>query len=236
MSSDVSGSNNTARNASVAASFHTYSRICPGAFHFALWALLSVPAAVFFIIYFTEDAADWALYTGLGFIALFFLRWLLDYIHKLTTYAAYKEFVEWTTYKDFTSPLGYRLDGWEAVGSFPNQLKNRYWSKDTVIEVVMREGSSSEKMHQVKKVLQQFMEEANKNFYEAEPGGDGRTRWEFTRMLKITGSTDTNVIGALYVLFHEHLRNFQHQHPVIDRVKIKFDPNIFKVEPPPHTD
>lgn len=207
--------------------FYTWSKIFPGRFNFMLWFMLLVPATVFFIIYFSEDDSRWALYTGSVFVSVFLFRWLYDFIQRVLGFGAYK------TFRD---SLGFRLKGWETLGTFPKQLDDRYWSVRSKVEIFLHEFATAEQKKLVQDAVFLFMSAANKKFYEAEPGGDGRVKWGPKNAIKVYGSSDAAVIGEMYRLIHVYLRSIHQRYPVISSVNITFDPEIIHVSPPQHTD
>lgn len=205
-------------------SFRTYSKIYPGRMNFPLWCLLCVPGITFLIMYVCDsETGTWALYGGIGFFIVFMLRWLIDLIIKLSTFS---------TYKTFRSRLGFNLEGWETIGTYPMQLNRRCWSKNTSIELFVKNTASDQDLKLIKDALYLFMTSANKTFYEAEMGGDGRRQWEQVNKLKLMGSSNIAVIGCVYTLLTEYLQSIQHKYHVITLVKISFDPDIFVVNPP----
>ncbi|CAN5906864.1 hypothetical protein BH11BAC7_BH11BAC7_22310 [soil metagenome] len=209
-------------------SFHAYSRIFPGGFNFGTWVLLCIPAIVLIGLYFfSDDTGIWALYAGAFLIGVFLVRWLFDFIQKLATF---------NSYKNFTSSLGFQLEGWEMLGAYPKQLSYRSWSGKSTVEVILKETITREQTKLVKDALFLFNSRANGKFYEAEMGGDGRTKWDFVNGLKVLGSSDINVIGDMYTLINDHLKSVQQKYHSIVVVKVKFDPTVFNVEPPPNTD
>lgn len=205
-------------------SFHTYGKIYPGRMNFPLWCLLCVPGITFLIMYFCDsETGVWALYVGIACFLTFIFRWMTDLFIKLSTFP---------TYKTFQSRLGFSLEGWETLGTYPMQLKNRCWSKNTSIEVFVKDPASDQGLKLIKDALFLFMASANKTFYEAEMGGDGRRQWEQVNKLKLMGSSNIAVIGCMYTLLTEYLQSIQHKYHVITLVKISFDPDIFVVNPP----
>lgn len=204
-------------------SFHTYAKIYPGQMNFMLWFLICVPATVFLCLYFFDDeTGKWSLYTALVLYAVFIIRWIADRIMKLSTYSKYK---------DFPSELGFQLEGWDTLGSYPDQLKNRYWSECTTLEVHVMDHTTGDVRKLINDALFLFMSNANKSFYEAEIGGDGRHKWK-QKHLRLEGSSNTAVIGHMYTLLTEYLKSIQSRYHVITKVKIVFDPEIFEVNPP----
>lgn len=208
--------------------FRTYRKIFSGNFNFVLWMLLCVPGIAFIILYYAEeDNGIWLLYAGIGCIATFLLRWMVNSFQQLSTYSEYK---------NFPSMLGFKLFGWEKLGSYPKQLSYRHWSHKSFIEVKTFDSYNEEQTQRVKQALKDFTVRANKHFYEAEMGGDGRKNWEIVGKMKVMGSSDNTVTGEIYTLINTKLRNIQKVYPVIESVKVHFDDNIFKVEPPRNTD
>lgn len=209
-------------------SFYTYRKIYPGGMNFMLWFLLCVPALTLLIIYFTDnETGKWALYSGIVCFGIFLIRWIIDFFLKITTYRKYKSFAE---------TLGFRLEGWEKLGSYPLQLKTFYWSKKTSVEIFLKEDAKEEKIRVLKDALYLFVKSANEKFYEAEIGGDGRDKWTNVHSLKVNGSSNVAVISHLYKLINVYLRSVQDEFYVIDSVKVEFGSTIFEVNPPPSTD
>jgi hypothetical protein len=209
-------------------SFHTYSKIFPGSFMFVAWMFLGLAGTALIVAYFLEgDMGAWSIYAGLFCIALFLLRWLIEFLRKVFTY---------NSYKTFSSSLGFQLEGWDKLGSYPKQLMRQEWSKNSIVEITLREYAPDEQIKLVKDALYLFVAKANAQFYEAEIGGDGRNEWTFVNDFKVTGSSDVGVIGQLFTLIHVYLKSIQDNYSVIVMVKVKFDPEIFQVKPPPSTD
>jgi hypothetical protein len=209
-------------------SFHTYRRIYPGRMNFMLWFLLCVPGTVLVCIYlFDSEIGIWSLYSGYALFAVFFIRWLINYFSTLGTYK---------TYKNFISTLGFSLEGWEKLGSVPNQLTTLYWSHKSSIEVRIKNNIKPEHSKLIQDALFLFISEANGHFYEAEAGGDGRQIWTKKDKFMAEGSSNDRVISSMYTFLTIYLKSIQDKYKPIESVKIYFDPQIFEVNPPPNTD
>lgn len=209
-------------------SFKVYRRICPGRINVMLWFMLNVPALVFYLLYYLDpDYGIWMLYTGFSFTGVFLLRWSIDFIQTMLTY---KE------YKNFLSGLGYKVEGWEQLGSRPNQLNRFYWSYQSFIGVELKEGENKAHAKLIDDALFLFTVNANKFFYEARFGGDGRKKWETVDERKVMGSSNIGVIGQMYVLLNVYLKSIQEKYQLISVVRVYFDSEIFEVEPPPSSD
>lgn len=204
--------------------FYTYSRIFPGGMNTMLWFMLNVVAVVFIALYYLDKSMGvWALYAAATCTGIFLIRWLIDLAYKASTYG---------TYKNFITDIGFEVQGWSTLGSYPNQLKARYWSKETRIEITTKEHSDERADKLIQDALYLFIQDAHKAFYQAEMGGDGRTRWKQEGHYILKGSANIGVYGAMYTLLHVYLRSIQQQYPVIMAVKIYFDKEIFEVSPP----
>ncbi len=211
-----------------ALSFKVHKRIYPGRMNIMLWFLLCVPGTALICLYlFDPEIGIWSLVSGIGFYAVFVIRIILNYIAIFTTYNSYKKFI--------TNP-GFTLEGWDTLGSVPNQLSSSYWSYKSSVEVVLRSNIRSEHSKYIKDALFLFITEANGEFYEAEAGGDGRQSWVKNNEFKVEGSSNPAVIGKLYKLLNVYLKSIQNKYNLIDSVIVFFDPNIFEVNPPPYTD
>jgi hypothetical protein len=209
-------------------SFHTYSKIFPSSFVFVGWMFLGLAGTALMVVYYLEgDMGVWSIYAGLTCIGIFLLRWFIEFLRKLFTY---------NSYKTFSSSLGFQLEGWDQLGSYPKQLIRGQWSKNSTVEITLKEYAPDEQIKLVKDALYLFVAKANDQFYEAEIGGDGRNEWKFVNDFKVSGSSDVGVIGQLFTLLHVYLKSIQDKYPVIVAVKVKFDPEIFQVKPPPNTD
>jgi hypothetical protein len=209
-------------------SFYTYCKIFPGGFNLVVWMLLCVPGMVLLGLYFfSDDTGAWAMYAGAACIGMFILRWCIDFLQKIFTYSSYK---------NFTASLGFPLEGWNTLGAYPKQLNEGEWSKKSTVEVVMKGNGTAAQPKLIKDALYLFNTRANKKFYEAAAGRDGRTSWDFVHALKVTGSSDKQVTGEMYTLINVYLKSIQEKYHTIASVKVNFDPEIFKVEPPPNTD
>lgn len=209
-------------------SFYTYSQISSVKFNFILWMLLSVPGIAFLILYFlSDDFGAWSLYAGIICFGVFFIRWFIDLAQRIFTF---------NTYVNFPTYLGFKLEGWDSLGSYPKQLVKREWSKNSTLEISVNADAKDVQLKLINDALYLFVSRANEHFYEAEAGGDGRTQWKISKTLKVNGSSDVYVIGEMYTLINVYLKSIQEKHPVIVTVKIKFDPNIFTVSPPYNVD
>lgn len=209
-------------------SFYIWSRIFPRGYNFILWMLLGIVGVSFVGFYFLlGDEAIWLIYLGTVCAGIFLLRWTIEFLRKVSTYSAYKKFPD---------TLGFKLEGWDELGSYPLQLKFRHWSKNTTVEIVLSGSASKTQISYLRDALFLFMSKANEKFYEAEMGRDGRKNWEYNNALKIAGSSDREVIGEMYILLNDYLKGIQAKHSSISIVKIKFDPDIFLVEPPHSND
>lgn len=215
---------NTSIKTPKAFSFYTYSRIYPGRMNFPLWFMLCVPGSVFVSFYLFEDETGiWSLYTGFALYAIFIVRWILDLSVKIYTYPVYK---------NFTANLGFTLEGWETIGTLTKLLHGRYWSRHSLIEVFFKDTAQAKEIKLVKDALSLFMNEANKTFYEAQMGHDGRRKWEQVNKNKLMGSSNNEVIGCMYTLMNKYLRSIQNKYHIITSVKITFDDEIYEVSPP----
>jgi hypothetical protein len=203
-------------------SFSTWSKIFPGHMNVPLWAMLCVPGIVC-VIFYLIDGDEWALYVGPGLIAVFLLRWLIEYLRKLATHA---------TYKNFPRTLGFELKGWEKVGAYTNQLKYRHWSDNTTIQIFVFEHAGQSELKAIKALLDAFIVKSKKHFYHR----DSETNWAYNGSLIIKGSSDANVIGDIYTLINEQLKNLNEKKKIIRAVSVQFDPQVRYEEPPASTD
>jgi hypothetical protein len=196
--------------------------------NFMLWFLLNVLGAVFLGLYFFDsEIGIWSLYLGISFVIIFLIRWMINSIATAATY---------NTYKKFQSHLGFQLSGWEKLGSYPNQLNTLCWSYKSSIEVILKADVKNEFIKLIDDSLYLFTVDADKEFYEAEIGGDGRMKWVRAENHKVQGSSNDRVIGKMYILLTVYLKSIQEKYGPIEEVKITFDSNIFEVNPPPSSD
>jgi hypothetical protein len=205
-------------------SFKVYAKIFPSKFKLMLWIFFALGlGAVQIFLWVLGDMGIWALYSGSIMVGAFLVRLGIEQLRKIFTYGAYKNFRK-------NSP--FEITGWEKLGTNADLLKAQYWAFDSSVEVITKEGTSTENIQRVNDALQLFISEANKHFYEGRFGSDGRAKWSFNHVLKVTGSADTMVIGEMYRLMSIYLKSIYTKYPVIKTVKVVIGDRVDEVKPP----
>ena len=209
-------------------SFYVYSRIYPSKFRLMLWIFFAAGTGIAFLMTWALNEADiWSLYVGLAMIGIFLIRWTIEWIMKLATY---------NTYKNFRKHLPFTLEGWEKLGTQRDQLKLQHWGHDCAVEVTVKNGTSEADIKRINDALMLFTANANRQFYEGQFGSDGRKKWDFKHVLKVTGSADVGVIGEMYKLVQVYLKSIHQQYPVIEKVHVVLSDDISEVKPPVRVD
>ncbi len=210
-------------------SWYVYNRIVPLHIIVFLWVYVVLTLGIIaFGMYYTEsnDVRLW--YAGAILCSAFGLRLIIHWIIKL---------IQFTTYKNWRKNLQFTLVGWEKLGSESNFPKKYHWYDEVVVEVKLKNLSSSLNESLVKDALFLFTCNANKNFHSAnqvQSGfmGDIRKTWSMGDGTIAKGSADGTVMGQLYVFLHKHLSAVQKEKNCIDKVEINYHGKIHKIEPP----
>lgn len=206
-------------------SFYVYQKIYPSKFNLILWIFFvgSIGAVFIFLWLLSDDFGLWSLYLGIGLIALFMLRILVDFFTKVFTF---------NTYKNFQKNLPFGLVGWDKLGSKRNFLKPQFWAIDSTVEVVLLDGVLNADIKRINDAIVLFTANANKCFYEGRFGSDGRKKWTLNNILMTTGSADIAVAGEMYRLIRVYLKSIHGKYPVVKEVRVIFGNEVYEVEPP----
>jgi hypothetical protein len=206
--------------------WYVYSRIYPYYYNIFLWIfIIMTMGIVFTAMYYFESSGEWSLYTGLVFLVLFAVR---VGIHLLLKIYRFSEFKKWR------KTLPFQLKGWETLGSFKNFPRGHYWNYYCSLKVNLRSSINQDADKLINDALFVFCTEANKAFYEAGFGMDGRDKWveDKTEKFKVKGSANAAVVGDMYLCIHKHLRAIHQNYNNIAGVEVEFGNRVTKIEPP----
>lgn len=202
-------------------SFYVYRRIAPPTYRWFVWFFFVVAPGMSCIYFWMfEDTARWVLWLGVGIVSLLPVRMVAEYFIKKYRYR---------TYQNFQDQLGFRLTGWNKLGTDSDIFKNEYWVNCSM-QVVLKDGANDGDIKLVNDALYLFSMKAHKWFYETMAGMNGRKEWTQPRSLETSGSANSLVFGEIFEFLQTHLKSIHSKYGIIDTVQINIGDVFFEVK------
>jgi len=192
---------------------------------------LFLPLMLFVIglaLYFTDKKNFGFLLPWLWWLpAIPVVSWLLYFI---------REQIDYKHYKNWRDDLGFIVHGWDELGQHEKFPRWNYWDRNTILRLQLKRPPDAALLKLLYDLLYLCSVAANKTFYEADfvqPGaaGDLRYKWKHTGELEIGGSTNSSVLGELYLFLDKKLRAVQASYDCIESVTIHFSKDFLEVQP-----
>lgn len=197
-------------------SYEVYKKIYPFRPDWIIWTFTFFVGFFLLLSWWLRYKYDWELYAATGFMGVTCLRYSIHYIKKITLYKKFKYFYD---------HLDFNAEDWKLLFRNPDILRAQNWAIDCYIEIIPLQNISAESIKVLNDALFLFTLNAQNRFYKSFPS-NGRKDWKIESDLKITGSIDVAVIGDIYILLNDYLRNIQLKNKSIDAVKIHVDDRI----------
>ena len=210
-------------------SFYVFHKIYPHTPHVLYWLVLPwMLATVGFTLWMInkKQFAPLLPYTiGLALVPV--AAWMFTLL---------REWIEYGTYRNWRSTLGFPVHGWDKLGSSKKLPHIRHWVESLTVTVNPKYPLTTQTVKLVNDVLYLFCVSANKTFYAADqvqPGraGDGRHNWKRTGDCTVSGSANSSVFGELYLCIHKTLRKVHHSTSGIESVTLGFSSGTMEVTP-----